>query len=115
MRKKRSNYRQHCWECEHNQSGMYDLPVCELLDCKFVTAGDPCPLLNVGDCPLPVSKIKPGDKVVMNDKYFVREKNKGRVFEVRSEVQMICGTECVFLEGYTGAYAADGLTKVTEE
>ena len=58
--------------------------------------------------------MKPGDKVVMNDKYFVADKNKGRIFKVRSEIQMICGTECVFLEGYTGAYAADGLKKVVE-
>ena len=51
----------------------------------------------------------------MNDKYFVAEKNKGRVFEVISNSQDICGTECVFLKYYVGAYAADGLTKVEDE
>lgn len=27
-------------------------------------------------------KLSIGDKVIMNDKYFVSDKNKGRVFEV---------------------------------
>ena len=61
------------------------------------------------------SKLSVGDKVIMNDKYFVAEKNKGRVFEVISNPQDICGTECVFLKYYVGAYAADGLTKVEGE
>lgn len=60
-------------------------------------------------------KLNIGDKVIMNDKYFVAEKNKGRVFEVISNSQDICGTECVFLKYYVGAYAADGLTKAEDE
>lgn len=60
-------------------------------------------------------KLNIGDKVIMNDKYFVSEKNKERVFEVISNPQDICGTECVFLKYYVGAYAADGLTKVEAE
>ena len=58
--------------------------------------------------------FKKGDKVVMNDKYYVSLKNAGRVFTVRAGPQMICGTMCVWLEGYCGAYPADGLTLVKE-
>lgn len=53
-----------------------------------------------------------GDKVVMNDKYHVSESNKGKEFTVRTEPQEVCGTLSVWLEGYGGCYAADGLTKV---
>ena len=56
--------------------------------------------------------LKVGDKVVMNDKYHVPEKNKGKEFIVTVEPQEVCGTLCVWLEGYRGCYAADGLTKV---
>ena len=58
--------------------------------------------------------IKVGDKVVMNDKYYVSEKNRGVEFVVRSEKFNVSGTECVMLEGYSGGYALDGLTKVGE-
>ena len=58
--------------------------------------------------------FKVGDIVFMNDKYKVPERLQGQVFMVRSEVQDICGTPCVFLENYTGAYAVDGLTKASE-
>lgn len=53
-----------------------------------------------------------GDYVVMNDKYHVGEQNKGRIFMVRSSVQEIGGTPCVFLRNYTGAYAVDGLSQI---
>ncbi|WP_313152086.1 hypothetical protein [Lacrimispora sp.] len=56
--------------------------------------------------------MKIGDRVVMNDKYVVAEKNKGKVFVVRSEAWDLCGTECVLLEGYRGGYAVDGLTLI---
>ena len=59
-------------------------------------------------------KLKIGDEVIMNDRYRVSEKNKGKVFVVRSEPFEICGTECVLLEDYRGGYAMDGLTKVVE-
>ena len=53
-----------------------------------------------------------GDMVTMNEKYVVAEKNKGKVFTVRSQPFDICGTECVMREGYSGGYAVDGLTVV---
>ncbi|MBQ8686107.1 MAG: hypothetical protein IJ514_08050 [Clostridia bacterium] len=58
--------------------------------------------------------LKVGDIVFMNDKYKVPEGYQGQLFTVRSKVQDICGTPCVFLKNYTGAYAVDGLTKATE-
>lgn len=60
------------------------------------------------------SGLKIGDKVVMNDKYHVAEKNKGKVFTVRSEPQEVSGTMCVWLVGYSGCYAVDGLDKYEE-
>ena len=56
-----------------------------------------------------------GDRVVMNNKYYVSEKNKGKVFIVRTEPQKVCGTLSVWLEGYRGCYAEDGLTKVGDK
>lgn len=58
--------------------------------------------------------MKIGDKVIMNSKYYVSEKNRGRIFVVISNPRDICGTESVFLEGYTGCYAVDGLNIVKE-
>ena len=60
-----------------------------------------------------MKKWKVGDLVVMNDKYHVSEKNAGRVFEVRSEPTIIGGEECVFLTGFVGCYASDGLSEAT--
>ena len=48
----------------------------------------------------------------MNDKYYVTEKNKDKEFIVTTEPTEICGTLSVWLEGYRGCYAVDGLTKV---
>ena len=59
-----------------------------------------------------MNDLKVGDKVTMNNKYYVTDKNKGVVFTVRSEPWDVCGTECVLLDGYLGGYAADGLTRV---
>ena len=56
--------------------------------------------------------MKNGDRVIMNNKYRVSERNKEKVFVVRSEPWDLCGTECVLLEGYRGGYAVDGLTLV---
>lgn len=53
-----------------------------------------------------------GDKVIMNDKYHVVERNKGKVWTVRSEPWNCCGITVVLLEGYRGCYAVDGLEKV---
>ena len=58
--------------------------------------------------------IKTGDKVKMNDKYYVSEKNKEKVFTVKAGPQNIGGQQCVWLDGWKGCYAADGLTKVEE-
>lgn len=53
-----------------------------------------------------------GDKVFMNDKYRVSENNRGKKFTVIAGPREVCGTMCVWLEGYRGCYAEDGLTKV---
>ena len=53
-----------------------------------------------------------GDKVKMNDKYYVSDANKEKVFIVKTEPQEVCGTNSVWLEGYRGCYAVDGLTKL---
>lgn len=50
-----------------------------------------------------------GDIVVMNGKYHVSEKNKGKEFEVVSEPWNLCGAMVVKLKGYSGGYAMDGL------
>ena len=53
--------------------------------------------------------MKKGDKVRMNGKYYVSEKNEGKIFTVRTEPQEVCGTLSVWLEGFRGCYAVDGL------
>lgn len=68
----------------------------------------------VGKCVESESGLKIGDKVVMNDKYHVSDKNKGKVFTVRSEPQEVGGTLCIWLEGYSSCYAVDGLDKYEE-
>lgn len=59
--------------------------------------------------------MKTGDKVVMNDKYYVSEKNKGKVWTVCSEPWECGGTLVVLLEDYHGGYAVDGLDIVQED
>lgn len=56
--------------------------------------------------------LKPGDKVVMNDRYHVSEENRGKIWTVRSEPWDCCGTMIVKLEGKSGGYAVDGLDLV---
>ena len=58
--------------------------------------------------------MKIGDLVVMNSKYYVPEKNKGKKFKVVNGPQNVGGTMVVWLEGYRGCYAIDGLDKVGE-
>ena len=53
-----------------------------------------------------------GDKVVMNDNYHVLEKYRGKEFVITAGTQEVCGTMCVWLDGYKGCYALDGLSKV---
>lgn len=57
--------------------------------------------------------FKKGDRVFMNNRYKVPMKYKGKIFIVSSEPQIISGSERVYLEGYKGSYACDGLFKVT--
>lgn len=56
-----------------------------------------------------------GKKVVMNDKYYVSDKNKEKIFTVITEPYKVCGSDVVKLEGYSGCYAVDGLTVVEKE
>ena len=58
--------------------------------------------------------FKPGDKVRMNSNYHVREENRSKVWTVRSEPWMCCGTLVVALEGKAGGYAVDGLDLVED-
>lgn len=53
-----------------------------------------------------------GKKVIMNNKYHVSEKNKGKIFEIASEPYDMCGTVVVKLKDYAGCYALDGLDEV---
>ena len=53
-----------------------------------------------------------GDKVKMNGKYYVSEKNKEKIWTVQSEPWEVCGTVVVKLEGKSGGYAVDGLDLV---
>lgn len=56
--------------------------------------------------------LKPGDKVTMNSRYYVRKENRGKVWTVMSEPWDCCGTLVVKLEGKAGGYAVDGLDLV---
>lgn len=56
--------------------------------------------------------LKKGDKVKMNDKYYVNQKNKDKVFVVRTTPQRVGGTLVIWLEDYNGCYAVDGLDKI---
>lgn len=55
-----------------------------------------------------------GKKVVMNDKYYASEKNKGKILEVTSEPYSVCGTVVVKRKGLSGCYALDGLDEVKD-
>lgn len=61
--------------------------------------------------------IKKGDKVRMNDRYYVSPQNRGKIFKVLSNPTMLCGSLRVSIERCYdgerwGAYSVDGLTKV---
>lgn len=58
--------------------------------------------------------MKIGDKVIMNDKYYVSAENRGKVWTVRSEPWKCSGQLVVLLEGKSGGYAVDGLDIVGE-
>lgn len=57
-------------------------------------------------------ELKKGDRVIMNDKYRVSDKDKGRIWTVRSNPYLCGETMVVLLEEKTGAYAVDGLDKI---
>lgn len=59
--------------------------------------------------------MKIGDKVVMNDKYHVSVENKGKVWTVRSEPWVCCGTPVVLFEGKSGGYAVDGIDIINDD
>lgn len=59
--------------------------------------------------------MKIGDKVVMNNKYIVSDENRGKVWTVRSDPWICCGTPVVLLEGKSGGYAVDGLDIMGED
>ena len=56
-----------------------------------------------------MNNLKIGDKVIMNDKYWVNAENKGKVWTVDSEPWECCGTNVVKLKGKAGGYSVDGL------
>lgn len=59
--------------------------------------------------------LKPGDKVTMNSRYYVRKENRGKVWTVMSDPWNCCGTLVVKLEGKAGGYAVYGLDLVEGE
>ena len=61
-----------------------------------------------------MNNLKIGDKVIMNDKYWVSAENKGKVWTVNSEPWECCGTNVVKLEGKAGGYAVDGLDLINQ-
>lgn len=60
-------------------------------------------------------RLKPGDEVMMNDKYYVSEENREKIWIVRSEPWLCGGTSVVLLKGKSGGYAVDGLDLITED
>lgn len=52
-----------------------------------------------------------GDRVIMNNKYYVSEENKRKKFVVKTEPKEVCGVMSVWLAGFRGCYVVDGLTK----
>lgn len=68
--------------------------------------------LMIGTGGLTMADIKIGDRVIMNNKYLVSEKDKGKIWTVRSNPWNCCGTIVVLLDGKSGGYAIDGLNLV---
>lgn len=63
---------------------------------------------------LAMNNIKIGDRVIMNNNYFVSEKDKDKIWTVRSNPWNCYGTIVVLLEGKSGGYAIDDLNVVEE-
>ncbi len=60
--------------------------------------------------------MKIGDKVVMNNKYYVSNENQRKVWTVKSEPWGCCRTIIVLLDSKSGGYATGGLdiVEITE-
>lgn len=56
--------------------------------------------------------LQVGDKVKMNGKYYVNKEDREKVFQVIAGPQEVCGSTCVWLEGFRGCYSVDGLEKI---
>ena len=78
------------------------------VDCVTKHSGENIRYIKIPD-------LKPGDKVIMNTKYYVSPENRGKVWEVRSDPWTVGGTEVVLLCGRAGGYAVDGLNKIEQE
>lgn len=61
-----------------------------------------------------MANLEIGDKVIMNDKYWVSAENKGIVWTVGSNPWECCGTVVVKLEGKAGGYAVNGLDLINQ-
>lgn len=59
-----------------------------------------------------MTNIQCGDKVMLNDKYYVSQSNKDKVFTVTSDPYECHGSTVVTLDGKDGCYAVDGLSLV---
>lgn len=59
-----------------------------------------------------MTDIQYGDKVMLNDKYYVKQSDKDKVFTVTSDPYECHGATVVTLEGLNGCYAVDGLSLV---
>ena len=59
-----------------------------------------------------MTDIQCGDKVMLNDKYYVKQSDEDKVFTVTSDPYECHGATVVTLEGENGCYAVDGLSLV---
>lgn len=59
-----------------------------------------------------MENLEVGDKVKTNGKYSVNEKEKGKVWVVKSNPWDFCGKAVISLKGYPSSYPIDGLDLV---
>lgn len=64
------------------------------------------------DKPRRTAYINVGDRVIMTDAYEVPNEYKGVIWTVTAGPKYVSGTRVVWLEGYKGCYAVDGLQVV---
>lgn len=116
-------------KCHHENCKCSECPLTELFCDEFYTTIDRCyedayargclAGIELGKAEAKLKEMEEksmikGKKVVMNDKYYVSEKNKGKIFEVTSEPYSVCGTVVVKLKGLSGCYVLDGLDEVKD-